>query len=40
MFGAMVYILRVGCPWRDLLVIYGLWISVYTHWRRWCRAGL
>jgi len=40
MFEAMVYILRVGCPWRDLPEIYGPWSSVYTRWRRWCQAGL
>lgn len=40
MFEAMVYMLRVGCPWRDLPEIYGPWNSVYTRWRRWCLAGL
>jgi len=40
MFEAMVYILRVGCPWRDLPTLYGSWSSVYTRWRRWCGAGL
>lgn len=40
MFEAMIYILRVGCPWRDLPVLYGSWNSVYTRWRRWCQAGL
>lgn len=40
MFEAMVYMLRVGCPWRDLPAIYGPWSSVYTRWRRWSRAGL
>jgi transposase len=40
MVEAMVYILRVGCPWRDLPAIYGPWNSVYTRWRRWCLAGL
>jgi transposase len=40
MFEAMVYILRVGCPWRDLPSVFGPWSSVYTRWRRWSRAGL
>jgi transposase len=40
MFEAMVYILRVGCPWRDLPTLYGSWSSVHTRWRRWSRAGL
>ncbi len=40
MFEAMVYILRVGCPRRDLPAIFGPWNSVYTRWRRWCLSGL
>jgi transposase len=40
MVEAMVYVLRTGCPWRDLPDIYGPWSSVYTRWRRWCRRGL
>jgi transposase len=40
MVEAMVYILRVGCPWRDLPSFYGPWSSVYTRWRRWCHAGV
>src|SRR5262245_24862052 len=40
MVEAMVYVLRVGCPWRDLPSVYGPWSSVYTRWRRWCQSGL
>lgn len=40
MVEAMVYVLRVACPWRDLPSHYGPWSSVYTRWRRWCRSGL
>ena len=40
MVEAMVYVLRIGCPWRDLPADYGPWSSVYTRWRRWCRSGL
>jgi len=40
MVEAMVYVLRVGCPWRDLPSVYGPWSSVYTRWRRWCQCGL
>jgi transposase len=40
MFEAMVYLLRVECPWRDLPAIFGPWNSVYTRWRRWSQAGL
>lgn len=40
MVEAMVYVLRTGCPWRDLPGLYGPWSSVYTRWRRWCQSGL
>jgi transposase len=40
MVEAMLHILRAGCPWRDLPAVFGPWSSVYTRWRRWCRAGL
>lgn len=40
MIEGMIYILRAGCPWRDLPVVYGPWNSVYTRWRRWCQSGL
>ena len=36
----IIYILRVGVPWRDLPHEFGAWSSVYTRWRRWNRAGL
>jgi len=37
---AIWYVLRVGCPWRDLLERYGPWGSIYTRWRRWSAGGL
>ena len=40
MVEAMVYILRTGCPWRDLPVHFGPWSSVYTRWYRWAHSGL
>lgn len=40
MVEAMCYVLRTGIPWRDLSRDFGPWKSVYTRWRRWCRAGL
>jgi len=40
MVEAMIYILRVGCPWRDVPSHYGPWSSVYTRWRRWCLRGI
>ena len=40
MVEGMIYLLRVGCPWRDLPAIFGPWKSVYTRWRRWAHSGL
>ncbi len=32
--------LRTGAPWRDLLERYGKWDTVYSRFRRWQRAGV
>lgn len=40
MVEAMVYMLRTGCPWRDLPIHFGPWSSVYTRWSRWAHSGL
>jgi transposase len=40
MLEAMLYRVRVGCPWRDLPGAVGPWSSVYTRWRRWNLSGL
>jgi transposase len=40
MITAIWYVLRVGCPWRDVPAGFGPWSSVYTRWRRWCASGL
>ena len=37
---AIWYVLRTGCPWRDIPRCYGPWGSIYTRWRRWCASGL
>lgn len=31
----ILYRMRVGCPWRDLPSIFGLWNSVYQQFNRW-----
>ena len=38
-FEAMLYIARVGCPWRDLPRRFGAWDAVYQRFRRRERAG-
>jgi len=40
MVTAIWYVLRTGCPWRDVPREFGPWSSVYTRWRRWCACGL
>ncbi|MBI5688992.1 MAG: IS5 family transposase, partial [Verrucomicrobia bacterium] len=40
MVTAIWYVLRTGCPWRDVPREFGPWSSVYTRWRRWCDSGL
>ena len=39
-FNGMLYVLRVGCPWRDMHERYGLWNSVYVRFRRWAEQGV
>lgn len=36
----MPYVLRVGCPWRDMHECYGKWNSVYVRFRRWAEQGV
>ena len=40
MVEGMIYLLRVGCPWRDLPALFGNWKGVYTRWWRWAQSGL
>ena len=39
-FSAILYVLRVGCPWRDLPKCYGNWHSIYTRFKRGSERGL
>ena len=32
---AMLYRMRVGCPWRDLPKDFGCWNSIYQQFNRW-----
>ena len=34
MVEAMLYRMRVGCPWRDLPVEFGGWNSIYQKFNR------
>ena len=39
-FDRMLYVLRVGWPWRDMHERYGKWNSVYVRFRRWAEQGV
>ena len=35
MIEAMLYRMRIGCPWRDLPAEFGNWNSIYQKFNRW-----
>ena len=37
---AVLYLIRVGCPWRDLPAELGYWHAVYMRFRRWEKRGV
>jgi transposase len=36
---AVLYKLRVGCPWRDLSTEFGRWNSVFKRFNEWSQKG-
>jgi transposase len=36
---AVLWIVRVGAPWRDLPEVFGNWNSIFQRFRRWVRSG-
>ena len=36
---AVFWLLRTGCPWRDLHGCFGRWSKIYRRFRRWAVAG-
>lgn len=36
---AVVYLLKTGCPWRDLPERYGSWKTIYNRFARWAKRG-
>jgi transposase len=39
-FCAILYIMRTGCPWRDLPDEYGYWHVIYDRFSRGSKRGL
>ena len=37
---AVLYLVRSGCPWRDLPPEMGYWHAVYMRFRRWEQRGV
>lgn len=37
---AIFYVLRAGCPWRDLPPRYGPRTTAYNRFNRWAKAGV
>ncbi|QQO22702.1 IS5 family transposase [Bradyrhizobium diazoefficiens] len=37
---AVLWIARTGSPWRDLPRAFGNWITTYTRFRDWAKAGV
>ena len=37
---AVLWIVRVGAPWRDLPSSFGHWNSVFQRFRRWAKGGV
>ena len=39
-FCAIMYVLRTGCPWRDLPKCYGWWHTIYQRFKRGSEKGI
>ena len=37
---AVLWLVRVGSPWRDLPAHFGKWSSVWKRFRRWAEKGV
>ena len=34
------WLIRTGCPWRDMPPEYGHWKTTYNRFNRWTKAGI
>ena len=39
-FCAVIYVMRTGISWRDLLSCFGYWHTIYMRFKRWSENGL
>ena len=37
---AVLWLVRVGAPWRDLPEVFGNWNSVFIRFSRWSKSGV
>jgi transposase len=37
---AVLWVVRVGAPWRDLPKAFGNWNSIFQRFRRWAKNGV
>ena len=39
-FNGVLWIMKTGCPWRDLPLEFGPWQTVYKRFRQWAACGI
>jgi len=37
---AILWVIRTGCPWRDLPTFFGYWQVIYNRFNRWSKTGV
>jgi transposase len=40
MIDGILFVLKTGCPWRDVLAEFGKWSTIYERFRLWSHAGV
>jgi transposase len=40
LLNGIIWVLRIGAPWRDILERYGKWTIIYSHFQRWHKSGV
>ena len=39
-FNGVIWVLKTGAPWRDLLPEFGPWQTVYKRFSQWAKLGI